>query len=110
MLPKLHCDCLDTGCFLCSAQNFMDPWNKVVSVKERRMHICVNSTHLCVCNIYKFLRKTVSNIFINVLLTTKDKKLKFKHDQMKCLPLKIEFNKKNIYQLTSEINLGRFQH
>lgn len=44
MPPHLHCDWLDTGCFPCSAQKSLDPWNKVVPVQELCMHICVQYT------------------------------------------------------------------
>lgn len=37
--------------FHVSAQNPLDPWNKVVPVKEICMHICIKHTHcICVCN------------------------------------------------------------
>lgn len=54
MFPHLHCDWLDTGCFPCSAQNSLDPWNKVVPVEEICMHICLKYTRCSFISSLKF--------------------------------------------------------
>lgn len=51
MLPPFIVIGLILNVFPCSAQKPLDPWNKVIPVKEIRMHICINYTHyIGVCN------------------------------------------------------------